>query len=63
MVAGRAAFVMSRVELTNNASFAVRSVPDERARVSLGGEGFGILDARIVDAELDGFYAAFVASE
>ena len=63
MIAGRAAFVMSRVELANDASCAVRRVPDEGARVSLGGEGFGILDARVVDAELDGFYAAFVASE
>ena len=63
MVAGRATFVMSRMELTNDASFTVRRMPDERARVSLGGEGFGILDARIVDAELDRFYAAFVASK
>jgi hypothetical protein len=40
MVAGRAAFDISRVELANDASFAVRRVPDEGARVSLGGEGF-----------------------
>jgi hypothetical protein len=32
MVAGRAAFVISRVELANDASFAVPRVPDEGAR-------------------------------
>ena len=63
MVAGRAAFVSSRVELANDASCAVRRVPDEGARVSLSGEGFGILDARVVDAELDGLDADFVESE
>jgi len=63
MVAGRAAFVISRVELANDASFAVLRVPDEGARVSLGGEGFGILDARVVDAELDGLDADFVESD
>jgi len=63
MVAGRAAFVISRVELANDASFAVLRVPDEGARVSLGGEGFGTLDARVVDAELDGLDADFVESE
>jgi hypothetical protein len=44
MVAGRAACVISRVELADDASFAVRRVPDEGARVSLGGEGFGTVD-------------------
>ncbi len=63
MVAGRTAFVLSRVELANDASFAVRCVPDKGARVSLGGEGLGTLDARVVDAELDGLDADFVASE
>jgi hypothetical protein len=38
-------------------------VPDEGARVSLGGEGFGTLDARVVDGELDGLGADFVESE
>ena len=33
VVAGRAAFVISRVELANDASFSVRRVPDEGARV------------------------------
>lgn len=59
MVAGRAASVTSRLELTNNASFVIRRVPDEGARVPLGGEGF----ARLVDAELDGLDADFVESE
>ena len=63
MVAGRAAFVTPRVELANDASFPVLRVPGEGARVSLFGKDFGILDARIVDAELDGLDANFVASE
>ena len=63
MIAGRAAFVTSRVELANDASFAVHCVPDEGARVSLGGESFGNIDARVVDAELDGLSANFVESE
>ena len=63
MVAGRAAFVISRVELSNDVGFSVLYVPDEGARVSLGGEGFGILDARVVDAEFDGLDADFVESE
>jgi len=63
MVAGRPAFVNSRVELANDASIAILRVPDEGARVSLGGEGFGTLDARVVDAELDGLDADFTESE
>jgi len=63
MVAGRAAFVNSRVELANDASFAVPRVPDEGARVSLGGENFGTPDARVVDAELDGLDADVIVSE
>ena len=62
MVAGRAAFVNSRVELANDASFAVLRVPEEGARVSLSGEGFGTLDARVVDAELDGLDGEFIES-
>ena len=63
IVGGRAAFVTSRVELANDASFAVRRVLDEGTRVSLGGEGFGTLDTRAVDSELDGLGADFVANE
>ena len=51
------------MELANDANFAVRRVPDEGARVSLSGEGSGTLDARAVDAELDGLDADFVESE
>lgn len=54
MIAGRAAFVLPRVELAYDASFTVLHVPDEGARVSFSGEDFGTLDARVVDAELDG---------
>ena len=49
--------------MANDVSFAGPRVPDEGARVSLGGEDFGNLDARVVDAELDGLDAAFVESE
>ena len=49
MIAGRAAFVLCRVELANDATFTVRHVPDEGARV--------------IDAELDGLDADFVPSE
>lgn len=63
MVSGRAAFVTSRVELADDVSLAVLRMPDEGARISLGGEGFRILDARVVDAELDGLDAGFVESE
>jgi hypothetical protein len=63
MIAGRAAFVPSRVELANDASFTVRHVPDEGARVSISGEEFGSLVARVVDTELDGLDADFVPSE
>ena len=64
MVAGRAAFVTSRVKLANDASFVVRHSQDEGARVSLGGEGFDApLDTRVVDAELDGLDADFIESE
>ena len=60
MVAGRAAFVISRVELANNANVPVPRVPDEGARVSLSGEGVVTLDSRVVDAKLDGLDADFV---
>ena len=60
MVAGRAALVASRVEFTNDGSFTVRRVPDEGARVSFSGEDFGNLEARVVDAELDGLDADLV---
>ena len=63
MVSGRAAFVISRVVLAKGASFAVLRVPDEGTRVSLGGEGFGILGAQVVDAKLDRLDADFVESE
>ena len=63
MVASRAAFVASRVKLANDASFTIRHVPDEGARVSLGGEDLGSLDARVVDTELDGLHADFVLSK
>jgi hypothetical protein len=53
VVTGRATFVFSRVELPNDVSFAVLRMPDEGARVSLSGEDFGILEARVVDTELD----------
>jgi len=51
MVTNRAAFVSSRVELASDVSFTVFRVPDECARVSLGGEDFGSLDARVVDTD------------
>ncbi len=63
MVASRAAFVVSGVELSNDASFAVSRMPDEGARVSLSGEGLGILDTRVIDPELDRLDADFVESE
>ena len=53
VVTGGAAFVFSRVEMPNDVSFAVFRMPDEGARVSLSGEDFGILEARVVDTELD----------
>jgi len=63
MIAGRAALVVSRVELANDASFTVRHMPDEGARVSFSGEDFGSLVARVVDTELNGLDADFVLSE
>ena len=63
MIAGRAALVVSRVELANDASFTVRHMPDEGARVSFSGEDFGSLIARVVDTELNGLDADFVLSE
>lgn len=63
MVVGQAAFVISRVKLANDASFAVSHVPDEGARVSLGGEGFVALDSRVVDSEFDGLDADIVESK
>ena len=62
MIARRAAFVLSRVELAYDASFTVLRVPDQRPSVSFGGEDFGTLDARVVDGELDGLDADFVLS-
>jgi hypothetical protein len=53
MVTGRATFVFSRVELPNDESFAVLRMPDDGARVSFSREDFGILEARVVDTELD----------
>ena len=53
VVTGRAAFVFSRVELPKDVSFAVLRMPDEGAGVSLSREDFGILEARVVDTELD----------
>jgi len=63
MIAGRAAFVLSRVELANDASSTFRHVPDEGARVSFSGEDFGSLVARVIDTEFDGLDADFVLSE
>jgi hypothetical protein len=63
MIARRAAFVLSRVELAYDACFTVLRVPDQRPRVSFGGEDFGTLDARVVDSELDGLDADFVLSK
>jgi hypothetical protein len=63
MIAGRAALVVSRVELANDASFTVRRVPDEGAGVSFSGEDLSSLDARVVDTELDGLDAGSVPSE
>ena len=57
---GRAAFVLSRMELANDASYIVPYVPDEGGRVSLGGKDIGSHDARVVDIELDGLDADFV---
>lgn len=54
---------MSRVELSNDASFTVHHVPDEGARVSFSGEDFDSLVARVVDTELDGLDANFVPSK
>jgi hypothetical protein len=53
VVTGRTAFVFSRVELPNDVSFVFLRMSDEGARVSLSGEDFGILEARVVDTELD----------
>ena len=63
MVAGRAAFVATRMKLANDASFAIPRVPDEGARVSFSGEDFSSRVARVVDTELDGLDADFVLSE
>ena len=63
MIAGRAALVLSRVELANDVSFTVRRVPGEGARVSFSREDFGSLVAQVVDTELDGLDADFVPSE
>ena len=41
------------MELPNDVSFAVLRMPDEGARVALSGEDLGILEARIVDTEID----------
>lgn len=60
MVTGRAAFVTARVELANDENFTILHVPDEGARIALGGEGVGGLDAHVVDAELDGRDTDFV---
>ena len=54
MVAGQVASVTARVELANDESFTILHVPDEGARIALGGEGVGSLVAPVVDAELDG---------
>jgi hypothetical protein len=51
MVTSRAAFVFSRVKLPDDESFAVLHTPDDGAQVSLSGEDFGIIDARVVDTE------------
>ena len=53
MITSRPAFATSRVVLPNDASFAVRRMPDQGARVSLSGVRFSILGARVVDTELD----------
>ena len=63
MVAGQAAFVVSRVELAKDVSFTVLYVPNEGARVSHCGERFNGLVARVVDTELDGLDADFIDSE
>ena len=57
MVPGGAPFVVSGVDLANNAGPPVRHVPHKGARVSPGGEGFGSPDARAVDGELNGLDA------
>ena len=44
MVGGRAAFVTAGVELANDTSFALLRVPGQGAQISLGAEGFGILE-------------------
>ena len=63
MIAGRIALVVSRMELTNDASFTVARVPDVGARVSFSGEDFDSLVARVVGIQLDGLDADFVLSE
>jgi len=63
VVAGREASVTAGVELANDASFALLGVPDQGARISLGAEGLGILEPRVVDSEFDGLDADFVKSE
>ena len=63
MVAGRTAFVTAGVELANNESITTPHVPDEGTRIALGGEGVGILDPHVVDAELDGRDAELVKGE
>lgn len=65
MVTARATFVCSRVELSNNVSFAVLQVRmlDEGARVAFSGEDFGgVLEAGVVDSELDRHDTDTVAS-
>ncbi len=66
MVAGRAAFVTARVELAKDESFPVLHVPDEGARIALGGEirgGAESLDVRVVNAKLDGWDTDLVEGE
>ena len=63
MVAGCVAFFTAGVELANDASFAVLRVPDKGARISLGAEGFGNIEPRVVDSKFGGLDADFVESE
>ena len=43
VISGRTAFVVARVELANDVSFAVLHMPDERAPVSFSSEDFDSL--------------------
>ena len=63
MVARRATFVLTRVELANDVSFTVFYGPDKGSGVPLGGEGFGALKTTVVNAELDGLDAGIILSE